>query len=242
MPMAELAYDGRSLSIRLMQADEIPALYLPLRYDILYRELGWVAGDIQGPAGLVDNYDPVSKSFGIFTAQGGLMAAGRLIEADRETRLPSARLLAQQGRDCRFEPPVAELSRILVARPYRAIGLFPVLLFSGVLLACREGVRSLIITEKDDERYAGFMARHGFRRQADGFSFSDGQLNPREPAATYLLHMPDECREAIATATAAKRAALLLKFADGAWQSARPAGSREADGHTLAETSTDWPP
>ena len=216
-----IALDGHSLLIRIMKADEIEGLYLPLRYEILYRELGWVVGDIKGAAELYDGYDKISTSFGIFAAEGGLMAAGRLIKADSKENLPSVGLLAEKGLDHRFAPPVAELSRILVARPYRAIGLFRILLLTGVILACRDGIRSLIITERDDGRYAGFMARHGFRRHADGFAFFDGKLNPREPAATYLFDIPDDCREAIATATVSERASLVNR-ADADLERAHP--------------------
>lgn len=219
-----VACDGRLLSVRLIKADEIPDRYLPLRYDILYRELGWVIGDIKGPAELYDDYDKISTSFGIFAAKASLLAAGRLITAGKEEYLPSVRLLTEKGLAHRFAPPVAELSRILVARPYRAIGLFRILLLTGVLLACRDGIRSLIITERDDDRYADFMARQGFRKHADGFAFFDGKLNPREPAATYVFDIPDECREAIEMATAVKRAALVT-CADANLERIHPVGS-----------------
>jgi len=219
-----IVHYGRSLSIRLIKADEIAELYLPLRYEILYRELNWVIGNIKGPAELYDAYDKISTSFGIFAAKAGLVAAGRLIKAEREENLPSVRLLDEKGCDHRFAPPVAELSRILVARPYRAIGLFRILLLTGMLLASRDGIRSLIITERDDGRYAGFMARHGFRRHADGFAFFDGKLNPREPAATYVFNIPDECHEAIETATAVERAALVNR-ADADLERIHPFGS-----------------
>jgi hypothetical protein len=211
-----ITYDGRSLSIRLIRADEILDLYLPLRYEILYRELGWVIGNIKGPAELYDDYDKISTSFGIFAAKASLLAAGRLIKVNKEENLPSVRLLSEKGRDHWFAPPVAELSRILVAHPYRTIGLFRILLLTGVLLACRDGIHSLIITERDNDRYAAFLARHGFRRHADGFAFFDSKLNPREPAATYLFDIPDECREAIETATEAERVAL-VKSVDSDW-------------------------
>lgn len=219
-----VAHDERSLSIRLIRTDEITDNYLPLRYEILCRELRWVVGDIKGPAELYDDFDKISTSFGIFVAKAGLIAAGRLIKVDKEECLPSVRLLSEKGLDHRFMPPVAELSRILVARPYRAMGFFRILLLTGVLLACRDGIRSLIITERDDDRYAGFMARHGFRRHADGFAFFDGKLNPREPAATYVFDIPDECREAIETAAALERV-LLLKRADADLERILPVGS-----------------
>jgi predicted GNAT family N-acyltransferase len=220
-----VAFDGRSLSVRIIKAYEVRDLYLPLRYEILYLELGWVIGDIKGPTELYDDYDKISTSFGIFAAKAGLVAAGRLITVDKEENLPSVRLLGEKGHNHRFTPPVAELSRILVARPYRAIGLFRILLLTGVLLACRDGIRSLIITEKDDDQYADFLARHGFRRHADGFAFFDGKLDPREPAATYVFDISDECREAIKIATSIERAAL-VKCADADLERIHPVGAR----------------
>lgn len=180
---------GRSLSIRLMGSREIPALYLPLRYEVLHRELGWAIGDINGPDQLSDDYDRVSIAFGVFAGDERLLAAARLIEPAVQDDLPSLRLLARNGQRKRFPVPVAELSRLMVAKAYRGMGLFLILLLTAISLACHDGIRTLLTTERDEERFAAFMARRGFKRQAAGFSFVDDKISPQEPAATYVFDL-----------------------------------------------------
>jgi hypothetical protein len=79
----------------------------------------------------------------------------------------------------------------MVRREFRKLGLFRILLLSGLLLAEDAEVRTLIMSERDDARSARMMANCGFARFADGFSFVDDTIAPNEPAATYVL---DVCR------------------------------------------------
>ena len=195
-----------------MHSGDICDRYLPLRYEILHRELQWTLGNINGPDELLDDYDRFSIAFGVFAGNDRLLAAARLIEPGIRKDLPSLRLLVQQRRRSQFQAPVAELSRVMVAKAYRGMGLFPILLLTAIVLACHDGIRTLLMTEKDTERFAAFMARHGFKRHAAGFSFGDDKISPNEPAATYFLDIANDFSSDKETAVAAERDALFRRL------------------------------
>lgn len=184
-----IAWRGRTIEARCLTPKELTDWYLPLRYDVLRRELSWTVGNVNGPADLLDSYDCDSIAFGIHTASGQLIGASRLIIPAPDTDVPSVRLLRSLGRQPRFPVPAAEISRVMVRLDCRKLGLFRILLLSGLLLAGCVGVRSLIMSERDDARSARVMASCGFIRFADGFAFVDELIAPDEPAATYVLDL-----------------------------------------------------
>lgn len=209
-----IAWRGRTIEARCLTSNELTDWYLPLRYDVLRRELDWTIGNVSGPAELRDAYDCDSIAFGILTANGQLIGAARLIMPALDTDVPSIRLLRSLGRQPHFPLPAAEISRVMVRMDCRKLGLFRILLLSGLLLAGSAGVRSLIISERDDVRSARVMANCGFIRFADGFAFVDELIAPDEPAATYVL---DLCRSfgPETQRTIAAHRQTLMRAADG---------------------------
>jgi len=209
-----IAWHGRTIEARCLMSNELTDCYLPLRYDVLRRELNWTIGNVNGPADLRDAYDRDSIAFGILTASAQLIGASRLILPAPGTDVPSVRLLRSLGRQPRFPLPAAEISRVMVREDCRRLGLFRILLLSGLLLAGSAKVRTLILSERDDARSARVMANCGFVRFADGFAFVDELIAPDEPAATYVLDLcrsfGPETRQAIAA-----HRQTLLRAADG---------------------------
>lgn len=186
-----IAWRGRTLETRCLTPTELTDGYLPLRYDVLRRELNWTVGEVTTAADLRDAYDRESVALGVLDAEAHLIGASRLILPAEGDDLPSVRLLRSLGRQPRFALPTAEISRVMVRRQCRKLGLFRILLLSGLLLAESTEVRTLFMSERDDARSARLMANCGFVRYADGFSFADDTIAPNEPAATYVL---DVCR------------------------------------------------
>jgi hypothetical protein len=222
-----IAWRGRALEARCLTATELTDWYLPLRYDVLRSELHWTVGEVRTPADLRDAYDRESVAFGVLGAGAHLIGASRLILPAGGGDLPSVRLLQSLGRGPRFTLPAAEISRVMVRRDCRKLGVFRILLLSGLLLAGDAEVRTLIMSERDDARSARMMASCGFVRFADGFSFVDETIAPDEPAATYVLDvyrsLGAESREAVAA-----HREVLLRAADGLFTAAladRTAGS-----------------
>jgi hypothetical protein len=183
------SWRGRTLEARCLTPTEVTDWYLPLRYDVLRSELNWTVGDVRSPADMHDAYDRESVAFGVLAGKAHLIAASRLVLSTGEKDLPSIRLLHSLGREPRIAFPAAEISRVMVRRDSRKLGLFPVLLMSALLLAQRAQIRTLIISERDEPRFGLTMAAFGFGRVAEGFSFVDGKIAPDEPAATYALDM-----------------------------------------------------
>ena len=186
-----IAWRGRTLATRCLTSTELTDGYLPLRFDVLRCELNWTVGEVTTPADLRDAYDRESIAFGVLGAEPPLIGASRLILPAEGDDLPSVRLLRSLGRQPHFALPAAEISRVMVRRECRKLGLFRILLLSGLLVAESAEVRTLIMSERDDARSARLMANCGFVRYADGFSFVDDKIAPNEPAATYVL---DVCR------------------------------------------------
>jgi hypothetical protein len=202
-----------------------------LRYEVLRRELRWTVGDVRTPADMRDVYDRRSVAFGVL-AGGRLIGASRLVLSRGSDDLPSLKLLRSLGRAPRIAFPAAEISRVMVRRECRKLGMFPVLLLSTLLLALRAQVRTLIITEHDDARFARTMALCGFERQADGFSFVDGKIAPDEPAVTYALDMSRIDRDS-GRLFAAQRE-ILLGTADGLFASANGCSDRRGKEQRLS--------
>ncbi len=209
-----IAWRGRAIETRCLTATELTDRYLPLRYDVLRRELHWTIGDMRTPADLRDAYDRESVAFGVLGAGADLIGAARLILPAGGGDLPSVRLLRSLGRRSHFALPAAEISRVMVRRDCRKLGVFRILLLSGLLLAESAEARALIMSERDDARSARVMATCGFVRFADGFSFVDEMIAPDEPAATYVLDVHRSLGAESRQAIAAHRE-MLLRAADG---------------------------
>src|SRR5262245_38148738 len=207
-----VSWRGRSLSARCLSGPELEDQYLPLRYDILHREKKWTFSAVRGPGDLWDSYDGVSIAYGVFTGHE-LIAAARLILSHQLRGLPSTETIDERA----LRPllaPMAEVSRVMVRKDHRRRGLFSILLLSGLMLARCVGVRTLLITERDDTRLARALARFGFTRAADGFSFADRKIAPNEPAATYTLDVDQELDRDTFSKIMVRRDAL-LQAADG---------------------------
>jgi hypothetical protein len=209
---ASPAWRGSTLEARCLTPTEVTDRYLPLRYDVLRRELRWTVGNVRKPADMRDAYDRESVAFGVLAAKTRLIAAERLIISAGQTGLPSLRLLHSLGREPRVAFPAAEISRVMVRRDSRKLRFFPVLLMSSLLLARHARIRTLLISERDDPRFGLTMAAFGFGRVAEGFSFVDDIIAPDEPAATYALDMCRFDEEAWQAIVARRRG--LLRAAD----------------------------
>lgn len=212
-PGKRMFWRGQTLEARDLTAGELANWYLPLRYDVLNRELHWTLGDVRSPADMRDPYDRQSVAFGVVVANVHLIGAFRLILSAGEDDLPFVRLLQSLGRKPRIAFPAAEISRLMVCRSCRNLGVAPILLLSALLSAKRAQVRTLLISEHDNAHFGRQMAAHGFERFADGFSFSDGMIAPEEPAVTYALDMHRFGREMQQTVMVKRDA--LLRAADG---------------------------
>ncbi len=209
-----IAWRGPVLATRCLTAAELSGGYLPLRYEVLHRELRWTTGEVRTPGDLRDAYDGVSVAYGVFDAAARLIGASRLILTRDGHELPSMRLLLSLGRHPHFPAPAGEISRVMVRQDCRRLGLFRALLLSGLVLAEGTGARTLILTERDDARSARVMTSCGFTRFADGFSFVDETIAPNEPAATYVLDVRSSLGAESLRALAAHRT-VLLRAAEG---------------------------
>ena len=196
-----ITWRGKTLETRCLTSTELVDWYLPMRFDVLRRELNWTVGDVRTPIDLRDAYDRESIAFGVLRARSQLIGAARLILPVGDA-LPSLRLLRSLGRHQRFALPTAEISRVMVRRDFRKLGVFRILLLSSLLVAHDAKVHTLIISERDEARFARTMSNYGFIRFADGFSFMDEIIAPHEPAATYVLdvhrNLDADSRQAIA--------------------------------------------
>jgi N-acyl-L-homoserine lactone synthetase len=216
-----MSWRGRTIEARCLTPAEVADWYLPLRYDVLSRELRWTVGNVRSPADMRDAYDRHSVAFGV-VAGAHLIGTSRLVLSRGADDLPSVKRLLSLGRAPRIAFPAAEISRVMVRRECRKLGMFPVLLLSTLLLALRAQVRTLIITEHDDARFARTMAIYGFKRLVDGFSFVDDMIAPDEPAVTYALDMESIDRDS--RQVFAAQMEILLRTADELFAS-RNAGS-----------------
>lgn len=208
-----ITWRGKAFETRCLTPNELTDWYLPLRYDVLRRELNWTIGDVQAPADLRDACDHESIAFGVLSGGNDLIGASRLILPTGGDDLPSLRLLRSLGRQPRFPLPTAEISRVMVRRDCRKLGVFRILLLSSLLIAEGAKVRTLIVSERDEARSARTMANCGFARFADGFSFVDEIIAPNEPAATYVLDVHRSLDADSRQAIAAQRE-LLLRAAE----------------------------
>ena len=147
-----VAWRGRTLETRCLTSTELTDGYLPLRFDVLCAELNWTVREATTPADLCDAYDRESISFGVFSAETQLIGASRLILPAEGDDLPSVRLLRSLRRQPRLALPTAEISRVMVRRECRKLGLFRILLLSGLLLAESTEVQTLFMSERDDAR------------------------------------------------------------------------------------------
>lgn len=178
---------GTKLSVRpIPLSSELGHHCLRLRYEVLHDELRWTHPHLTAPHELKDSFDDTSICFGIFKTSQELIAAGRLIILPNPRLLPSAKMLVARHQQICSVFPAAEISRLVVHQRYRHFGLFQALFFSSLLLARAANVRCILITQRDQENFAKFLAAWGFRRYADGFSYVDEAISPNEPAATYV--------------------------------------------------------
>lgn len=203
-----IAWRGPALETRCLTSTELTDWYLPLRYDVLHRELNWTVSGVQTPVDLRDAYDQESIAFGVLNGTD-LIGASRLILSEAGNDLPSLRLLRSRGRQHPFALPSAEISRVMVRQDCRKLGVFRILLLSSLLIAASAEVQTLILSERDDARSARIMVNCGFARFADGFSFVDEIIAPNEPAATYVLDVQGSLDTNARQAIAAHRDMLL---------------------------------
>ncbi len=113
-----------NLSIRLLTEKQVLDKYLPLRFEVLHSEFRYDHGTITEPVGFLDRYDRYSLHYGVLAETDTLLGAARVVIPPTTGDFPSYKFLADRIQLTNGGAVIAELSRVLVARSYRSLGLF----------------------------------------------------------------------------------------------------------------------
>ncbi len=177
-----------AVTLETLSDRELRDQYLPLRYQIYHQEFGYSLESVKSPADFWDRFDAASVSLGLFVAPRRLIGAVRVIEAASTSGLPSGANippLSNQKPDER----VGELSRGMVAKPYRGQGIFTVLFVSGIILAQERGLSRVFASEADRPAYREFLGQLDFQVVNSDFLFSDGVIAPPVRSACFCLDL-----------------------------------------------------
>ncbi|EMI21621.1 hypothetical protein RMSM_01448 [Rhodopirellula maiorica SM1] len=127
---------------------------------------------------LRDSFDDVSLHFGVYF-NTRILAAVRLIMADRPADLPSGRYFPKafdgSGR-------VAEISKAMVDPVARQCGLFTALLLECKARAYANGIADLFISVVDTDRIRRFLNVEGFQEIGTPFHFEDQTISVQDQA------------------------------------------------------------
>lgn len=180
---------GRT-SLEILSEREVRDLYLPLRYQIYHLEFEFSLQHVRTAVDFWDQYDTASTSLGLFIPTRHLIGAIRIVEATSTIDLPSSSAIALVS-GLTAERQVGELSRVMVAKPYRGCGIFAVLLVSAVILARKHGIMRVFISEADRPEYRRFLRSLGFKVVSTDFHFDDGVIAPPILSACFCLDLAE---------------------------------------------------
>jgi GNAT superfamily N-acetyltransferase len=198
------------LSIELLTTEQLYNQYLPLRFDVLHSEYGYDHGAVNDPAGFLDRYDRHSIHYGVFQDADTLLGAARVIIRPSSRGLPSYQFIAESLDELRFDGTFSEISRVLVDRRYRGLGLFRPLFITALLIARDRGVDWLIISERVDKRFRSSLLSYQFREIASDYWFHDEKIAPTVKTASYILDVNTELTDDRTQALVHQRDDLLL--------------------------------
>ena len=186
------------VSVEILSEPDVRELYVPLRYQIYHLEFGYSVNGISASSSFGDRYDPLSTSIGVLIKPRILIAAIRLVEASSIDALPSGKFIARPLDGRSMNGRVGELSRGMVAKPYRKCGIFTLLLVSALLLARSDNVPFVFMSEMDTPAFRRLLNGLGFEQIAAGFLFDDGVIAPPVESASVCLKFADLSEEEVA--------------------------------------------
>ncbi len=170
------------LNLRQLNASEVEADYLPLRYATLHCELKWTNRPTTLPSELRDAYDESALKYGIYR-ETTILAAIRLIIADRTDRLPSG---AYFPHPFQTSGRLAEVSKAMVCPLARKLGLFTALLLECEIQALKNEVNRLFISVIDTDRVRRLLREEGFQVFGLPFYFDDQKISPKDSAVLFF--------------------------------------------------------
>ncbi len=157
------------LIVRQLSKLEIEELYLPLRLAILQTELRYVDQRITTPSEMRDQYDDNAVSYGVFYRQS-VLGIIRLIIRQSSIELPSGKYLPLcEQKDTKS----AEISRAIVAKPFRGIDIFSILVRHACIEAVKIGVTNVYATIVNSRGSQKFADTNGFDIIGESFIYSD---------------------------------------------------------------------
>lgn len=186
------------VSVEVLSEHDVRKLYVPLRYEIYHLEFGYSVNGVDSPGDFWDCYDPLSTSIGVRIKPGILIAAIRLVETSSINALPSGKIIARALNGQSMDGRVGELSRVMVAKPYRNCTIFPLLIVSALLLARSRNVPFVFMSEADRPAFRRLLKGLGFERIAAGFLFNDGVIAPPVESTSVCLKAGDLSEEKLA--------------------------------------------
>lgn len=169
--------------IRKLNLDEVNSLYLPLRLEVLHRELHWTTHTIRDPKELWDAFDGDATHLGCF-ADGVFAGACRIIVRSDANLLPSGPYI--EGASS-FTGSSAELSKGMVNARFRGQTCFPRLVSQAVKDAISFGVSNIFLSAYDHIREERFYSRFGFAPLKRGFIYADEHISPPYPLCLFYL-------------------------------------------------------
>lgn len=179
---------ANQLAVRQLNDNEVRDQYLPLRQSVLAVELGWT--ELSGSSSIMrDEYDNDSFCYGVLWEEN-LLGAIRLVVKKSTRELPSGQYLPV---DELFQEKCAELSRVIVDKPFRGHNLFSVLVLHATIEAVSIGAKHIYGTIVDTPGGKAFSRRHGYEIVGEPFFYRDGVIIVPSKTITVKL-LPEQCR------------------------------------------------
>lgn len=168
-----------------LEASEVEEQALPLRGDVLARELEWTSVLSPATVALGDSWDPDSKHVGVFDG-ATLIGTGRLILSDDASKLPAG---IQLGEKAVGTGPSGEISRVVVRREYRGCGVFRLLFNELLIIASAWARETVFISIEDNPHHRAFLSDNHFTHEHRAQGYTDGVIRLSTWVDTFILRM-----------------------------------------------------
>jgi len=187
--------------IRRLSMQEVARLYVPLRMAVLGDELNRTKPRVHAADDLLDRHDWISRAFGCFVGEE-LVGAVRLVAVRSPDQLPASPLLG--GRFSLWRPGgFGEVSRLIVRREYRGLGIGTRLVAFALRSAVRSGIGNVVVTAAASAKSVAHYAAFGFRAVHAEFDCEDSLVFSPYPMAVFHLDVSE--RERLLRCTSERR-------------------------------------
>ena len=140
---------------------------------------------VRTAADMLDGYDKTGRAFGCFLGRE-LAGAVRLVIVDGPERLPSYSFSSHRFSHWRAGR-MAEVSRLVVRRPYCHLGIATRLVVRTLRSAVQLGIRNILAAAADCPGTIRFWEELGFRVVRENFCFESSQMTYPNPMAAFWL-------------------------------------------------------